>query len=114
MPDVSEAPHLVQLIEKQPSCLMRVGRDGILLACNDSGLNLLGKSELVQVLERNFDEHVASDHLAAWTEFVERVWTAGAGSLECELFVSDVKRLVLLQAVALRNHPDGLESLLMA
>jgi len=31
--------YLRQLLEKQPACLLRVGRDGVLLACNDAGLS---------------------------------------------------------------------------
>src|SRR5437764_15080817 len=74
---VSEGPdpsHLLHLIEKQPSCLLRVGRDGVLLACNDAGLSLLGKTELAQVLNRGFHEHLHDDHAGPWREFVDRVW----------------------------------------
>jgi hypothetical protein len=109
--------HLLQLIEKQPSCLLRVGRDGLLLACNDAGLGLLGKTELAQVLNRGFEEQIAADHAGAWREFVDRVWASGAGSLECDLSLvldDSAKRTVVFQAIALRNHPDGLESLLVS
>src|SRR5262245_49235360 len=110
-----ESSYLRQLLEKQPACLLRVGRDGMLLACNDAGMGLLGKSELGDVLNRAFEEYLAAEHLASWREFVTRVWVEDAASLECE-FVSDEapRRHVMLQAIALRNHPDGLESLLMA
>src|SRR5262245_15616738 len=110
-----DGAYLRHLLEKQPACLLRVGRDGVLLACNEAGLSLLGKAELGAVLNRAFEEHLAAEYLASWREFVTRVWVEDAASLECE-FVSDEapRRHVMLQAIALRNHPDGLESLLMA
>jgi hypothetical protein len=114
-PETAEASHLRHLLEKQPSCLLRVGRDGLLLACSDAGLSLLGKEDLAHVLDRPFDEYVAPEHLDAWREFRERVWMTGAGSVECA-FASAAgtgARTLQLQAVALRNHPDGLESMLM-
>ena len=107
--------HLRHLIERQPSCLLRVARTGNLLACNDAGLNLLGKTELAQVLDKPFEAHLAAEHAAAWREFTDRVWTDGAGSIESNLASEGgANRTVLLQAIALRDHPDGVESLLLA
>ena len=113
--ETAEASHLRHLLEKQPSCLLRIGRDGLLLACNDAGLRLLGTEDLAHVLDRSLDEYLAPAHLAAWREFRERVWQTGAGSVECALApaAETDTRTVQLQAVALRNHPDGLESMLM-
>src|SRR5262249_45333226 len=103
------------LLEKQPSCLLRVGRNGVLLACNDAGLSLLGRSDLADVLNRPFDEHLCRDHVAGWRDFLSRVDTSGAGSVESELTPGEAgRRNILLQAVALRNHPDKLESMLVA
>ena len=108
-----ETSYLRHLLEKQPACLLRIGRDGMLLACNDAGLSLLGKSELADLLNHGFEEHLAAEHLASWREFVARVWTEDAASLECELVSDEARRHVMLQAVALRNHPDGVESVLV-
>src|SRR5262245_59173642 len=110
-----ESLYLRHLLEKQPSCLLRVGRDGTLLACNDAGLSLLGKTELAQVLNRPFQDHLSTEHADAWLDFGNRVWTSGAGSFECELLSPDAgSRTVLLQAIALPNHPDSIESLLVS
>ena len=77
--DNGDTTYLRHLIEKQPACLLRVGRDGVLLACNDAGLSLLGKPELSDVLNRGFEEHLAAEYLASWREFVTRVWADDAG-----------------------------------
>jgi len=87
----------------------------LLLACNDAGLGLLGGDELQDVLNRNFEDFLNPDHIDSWREFTERLWTDGAASIECELAGgAEGWRIVHLQAVALRNHPDGIESLLIA
>lgn len=114
-PAVDEASHLRHLLEKQPSCLLRIGRDGVLLACNDASLNLLGKTTLTEVLDRPFAAHLTPDDTKAWCEFSEWVWENGAGSIECNLATSDNSpRTILLQAVALRDHPDTVESVLVS
>src|SRR6185436_18631069 len=83
--EAAEALHLRQVIETQPSCLLRVARDGTLLACNDAGLSLLEKEELAEVLDRAFADHLSAEHSADWAEFADRVWTNSAGSFECTL-----------------------------
>jgi len=112
--EAREAAYLRTIIEKQPFCLLRVARTGTLLACNDAGLRLLGKTAHVDVLDRTFEEHVLPDQLTSWREFVNRVWAREAGSIECELGTGSERKDVLLQAIALRNHPDGIESMLIA
>ena len=112
--EAREAAYLRTIIEKQPFCLLRVARTGTLLACNDAGLRLLGKTAHVDVLDRTFEEHVLPDQLTSWREFVDRVWAREAGSIECELGTGSERKDVLLQAIALRNHPDGIESMLIA
>jgi PAS fold len=111
----AEANHLRHLIEKQPACLLRVRRDGVLLACNEAGLSLLGRDDLTQVLDRAFVEHLEPDYHEPWREFAERVWTTGSGSVECGLVQRDDEaRAVLFHATALHDHPDGAESVLLA
>jgi len=110
-----DASYLRGLLEKQPSCLLRVARDGVLLACNDVGLSLFGKSTLADVLDGQITAFLTFDLAEAWCDFSDRVWESGAGSLECELATTDGSlRMVLLQAVALRDHPDTIESLLVS
>ena len=45
-----EAAHLRRLIESQPTCLMRVGLDGGLLAVNEAAQKMLGAAGLTAVL----------------------------------------------------------------
>jgi chromosome segregation ATPase len=112
--EASEEKYLRHLIEKQPACLLRVRRDGVLLACNDAGLSLLGKEELVEVLDRPLTEHLVPEQHGTWPEFSERVWAAGSGSVECTLAKQPGEiRSVLFHAIALRDHPDRGESLLV-
>jgi PAS domain S-box-containing protein len=110
----SDAAHLLTLIEKQPSCLLRVGIDGRLLAANESALRLLGTGDLAQVLGRTLTERILPDHRDRWREFLTRVWEVGSGSIECDLTnVSGVQRTLLLQGVALHEHPDSNRSMLI-
>ena len=114
-PDAAEATYLRRLIETQPVCLLRVRRDDVVLACNNAGLSLLGREQLAEVLDQTIVVHIAPECHEAWVEFTDRVWTHGAGSLECRLAQqSDDSRTVLFHATALRDHPDGHESLLVA
>ena len=68
------------------------------------------------MLNRGFEEHLAAEYLASWREFVTRVWAddAAIARLRADGTEDVPKRHVMLQAIALRSHPDGVESLLMA
>src|SRR4051812_1814309 len=79
--DSISADHLLFLLEKQPSCLIRVAVDGTLLAVNEAGLGLLGVARLDLALGRSLSACVPYE----WSEFAARVWELGSGSLECEL-----------------------------
>jgi hypothetical protein len=110
----AEIAHLRSLLEKQPSCLMRVRADGTLLAVSDTALSLLGASELAQVLDANLMDHLPGEAVAVWSDFVRRVMISGTASAECEMTdLAGARRSVVLAGVALRSHPDGLESLLV-
>ena len=111
----SETDHLRTLLEKQPSCLMRVGVDGVMLAVNDAALGLLDAPDLASLLGRPIAERISPEHVAQWPEFAARVWANGAGSFECSLIDrAGVERATLMQAVALRDHHDGIDSLLVS
>ena len=112
--ETGETAYLRRLLEIQPECLLRVGRDGLLLACNEAGLRLLGKDDLAQVLNRPLAEHLNPNDLAGWQAFTEQVWADGAGSFECDLAPAEdgTRRAAEVKAVAVRDHPDGLESIL--
>lgn len=109
-----EAAHLRRLLERQPSVLIRVGVDGVLLAVSDAALSLLGADELKQVLGRKLTERIPPEHHDAWRDFAVRVWSSQSGSLECDMLDSTgARRSVQMRAIALTDHPDGLQSLLM-
>ena len=109
-----DASYLRQLLERQPACLIRVRLDGVLLACNDAALSLFGVGARREVLNTNLTDRIVPAQRAKWQEFTTRCWANGAASLECHLVIPDDKtRPVLVQGVALKDHPDGIESLLI-
>ena len=111
----NEVERLRAILEKQPSCLMRVAIDGRMLAISDHAMSLLGARELGQVLDTNFVERLRGDAVAeTWSEFVARVTQSGSASAETELeeFSGNI-RAVTMQGVALPDHPDGIESMLL-
>jgi hypothetical protein len=88
--------------------------DGGLLACNDAALSLLGGGPRPAILNTNLSDCLVPGQRAQWQEFTSRCWSEGAASFECDLLLRDhTSRRVLVQAVALTEHPDGLESLLL-
>jgi len=109
-----EIERLRTLLEKQPSCLMRIGSDGKLLAVNEAALSLLGGRALVEVLGGMLTDRIHGDG-KAWSDFARRVSQAGSASTECEMSdLAGVRRAVIMQGVALPGHPDGVDSLLVA
>src|SRR5580765_5333338 len=109
-----DASYLRRLLERQPACLIRVRLDGVLLACNDAALSLFGVRALRAVLNTNLTDRIVPAQRTKWQEFATRCWANGASSLECDLVLSDDNaRPVLVQGVALKDHPDGVESLLL-
>ena len=109
-----EIERLRTLIEKQPSCMMRIGTDGTLLAVNEVALSLLGARALVDVLGTSFTDRLPGDG-TAWADFVRRVSQGGSASTECEMNdLAGVQRAVMIQGIALPGHPDGEESMLVS
>jgi hypothetical protein len=110
----SDASYLRRLLERQPNCLVRVRLDGVLLACNDAALRLFGVGARRAVLNTNLTDRIVPAQHAKWQEFATRCWANGAASLKCDLVISDNNaRPVLIQGVALKDHADGFESLLL-
>jgi PAS domain S-box-containing protein len=108
------ATHLLRLLEKQPSCVMRIGLDGLLLAVNDRSLNLLGADRHDQVLNTTLTDRLAPDHHELWREFAARVWSGGSGSVECDILdQAGSRRSLNLQGISLPDHPDGIRSVLV-
>jgi PAS domain S-box-containing protein len=109
-----ELEHLRRLLDKQPSCLMRVGADGMLLAVNDAALSLLGAETLAQVLETAFTDRLVPEHHGLWRDFIARVFSDGSASLDCDMVDrSGVVRSVRLQGNAITDHPDGIRSMIL-
>jgi PAS domain S-box-containing protein len=110
-----EVERLRLLIERQPTCLMRIGVDGVILAANDAALRQLGASQLGQALGRRFTQWMIPNHRDRWLDLVRRAYHRGAASVECELLdLAERRHAVQLQAVRQPPHPDGLESMTVA
>ena len=110
-----EAAHLRRLIESQPTCLMRVGLDGGLLAVNDAAQKMLGAAGLTAVLGTFMGERVAPTHRQAWRSFSDRLATGKSSSLECVLLdLTGAERAILMQGVPLLDHPDRVPSMILA
>ncbi len=110
-----EAAHLRRLIESQPTCLMRVGLDGGLLAVNEAAQKMLGAAGLTAVLGTFLGERVAPAHRQAWKSFTDRLAAGKPGSLECVLLdLAGAERTILMQGVPLLDHPDRVPSMILA
>ena len=110
----ADALYLRRLLDRQPACLVRVRLDGVLLACSDAALGLFGVGTLGGILKTNLTDRLVPADRAKWQEFTTRVWAKGAGSLECHLLPDDGARPLGVQAIALKDHPDGVDSLLLS
>lgn len=111
----AEVERLRTLLDKLPSCLMRIGVDGTLLAVSDTALDLLGARDLGAALGTNVVDRLRGDAGAVWADFVRRVSDGGSGSSECEMEdFTGARRVVVLQGVAVPHHPDAQASILVA
>jgi hypothetical protein len=111
----ADASYLRQLLERQPGCLIRVRRDGVFLACNDAALGLFDVDTLGAILNTNLTDRLVAADRGDWQEFANRVWTSGAASVEYHLTIPDAAdRTVLFQGIAINDHPDGVDSLLLS
>lgn len=111
---VTEVERLRLILDKLPSCLMRVSADGTLLAVSDSALELLGCRELAAVLGGSLLDRIRGEAGLLWMGFVQRVSEGGSGSVECDMRdASGLVRTVVLLGTALPHHPDGVASLLV-
>jgi hypothetical protein len=88
--------------------------DGVLLACSDAALSLFGVGTLGGILKTNLTDRLVAADRAKWQEFTARVWANGAASLACQLVPDDGVRPVVIQGIALKDHPDGVDSLLLS
>jgi hypothetical protein len=110
----AEVERLRTMLERQPSCLMRVGADGTILAASDAAISLLGGRGLAFVLETSLIDRLAGSGADLWSELVARIRQSGSASAECEMTdLTGLGRAVILQGASLPGHPDGIESLVL-
>ncbi len=110
-----EVERLRLLIEHQPTCVMRIGLDAVILAANDAALGQLGASQLGQALGHRFTKWMLPNQRDRWLDLATRARENGAASIECDLVdLAERQRTVLLQAVRQPAHPDGIESMTVA
>jgi PAS domain S-box-containing protein len=106
--------HLKHLIESLPVCVMRTDLEGCLLAANDSALQLLGVTEHAKVLTQSLSERISAEHVEDWRGFLQRGWSEGASSVECELIdFTGAHRVIVVKSVAQPMHADGIQSLIL-
>lgn len=112
---LTEVERLRALLERQPSCLMRIGIGGTLLAVNEAALHFLGARTLADVLGTSVVERMdAEEGATIWADFVKRVANAGSASVEGEMTdLAGLRRAVIMQAATLPTHPDGDDSFLV-
>ena len=110
-----EVERLRLLIERQPTCLMRIGLDAIILAANDAALGPLGATELGQALGHQFTQWMLPNQRDRWLDLAQRVAENGAASIECDLLdLAGHQHAVQLQGVRQPPHPDGIDSMTVA
>ncbi len=110
-----EANHLRRVLDTQPSCLMRLGADGTVLAANDAALKLIGAASGAQVLGRDFTAWVPPDQRDLWTAFTTGVVQGHPASVECDIEAPYGDRQpTLFHGVPLSDHPDGVASMAVA
>jgi hypothetical protein len=110
-----EVAHLRRLLDTQPSCLMRLGADGTVLAANDAALMLLGVQSGAQALGRDFSAWVPMDQRERWKAFATGVVFGHAASIECDIAAPTGDRQpTLFHGVPLTEHPDGVSSMAVA
>src|SRR5262249_16174948 len=59
-------------------------------------------------------ERISAEHSEDWRAFLERSWTDGASSVECELIdFNGAHRIIVVKSVAQPTHADGIQSLIL-
>ena len=110
-----EVVHLRHLLDIQPSCLMRLGGDGVVLAANDAALTMLGMQSCQQALGRTFAAWISQDQRERWHAFTVQVIGGSPASIECDIIdASGRQQKALLHGVPLTGHPDGVPSMAVA
>jgi PAS domain S-box-containing protein len=112
---VDDDLHLRAVLEAQPVTLVRLGRDGTVLAVNEAGLAVIGAERLEQILETSFLELLQQDDRSGFLAFIERVAKGHRGSLEVGLTaLTGTDHAVQIHAAPHPGAPDGIDSVLIA
>jgi PAS domain S-box-containing protein len=106
--------HLRAVLETQPVTLVRLGRDGKVLAVNDAGLAIIGAERLEQILETSFSDLLQDDDRSGFLAFIDRVAAGHRSSLEVSLTtLTGNRHTIQLRATPHPGAPDGIDSVLV-
>ena len=106
--------HLRAVLETQPVTLVRLGRDGTVLAVNDAALAVIGAERLEQILETSFGDLLEDDDRSGFLAFIDRVAAGHRSSLEVSLTaLTGNRHTILLHATPHPGAPDGIDSVLV-
>ena len=87
------------MLETAPVCLMRVARDGTILAMNIAALDMVDAERPDEVVDQSWYERVVPDAQPACRDFIERASNGERGSFECQIERrSGTPRTVLMHA----------------
>jgi PAS domain S-box-containing protein len=102
------------VLETQPVTLIRLGRDGTVLAVNEAGLAVIGAERLEKVLNTSFAALLSSTDRTGFIVFLERVASGHRGSLEVELTtLTGTGHTIQVHAAPHPGAPDGIDSVLV-
>ncbi len=111
---IGQEPHLRSVLESQPVTLIRLGRDGTVLAVNEAGLAVIGAERLEQILDTSFTALLSSTDRTAFIVFLERVASGHRGSLEVGLTtLTGTGHSIQVHAAPHPGAPDGIDSVLV-
>ena len=105
--------HLRPILETQPVVLLRLAKDGVFLAVNESGLAALGAERLDQLLGSSIAALLPAEERASLTAFLERVVNGHRGSIEVDLTaLTGTRHTMQVHAAPHPGAPDGTASVL--
>jgi PAS domain S-box-containing protein len=111
----AEVEHLRRLLDKQPSCLMRVAASGELLAANEASLRLLGVERLAEALGKPLTVWLPPEQHPQWAAFSGQVIGGSPASIECDIRTAGGEfHVARFNGVSLTDHPDGIISMVLA
>ncbi len=111
----AETERLRALLDRQPTCLLRLRMDGRILAANDAALAQLAARTLGEALDHEFTDRLRTNPEDLWRDFAGRVRANGAASCRCVLTdLAGADHDVQIQGVRQGGHPDGADSIIVS